>query len=272
MYCAPHTSPSSAKSSYATVTAILLRWDTDGADEAECYEAKCFEAMQEAFALRNYTVKPITIPETLDWDGHHDAYTLNQIRDITDSSSGTTGNLIIVCYIGHGGADGKALHGHKYRDAGPRLDLSRLQARLRDHVAADVLLVLDCCHAGFLPPCTEHDYQTPAFCRPPAHTMETLAACPAYSTTSGADHTFTRRLAGQLILHGAQSDISLDGFNTLLLRDGHVRGILSTQQAGSEYRGNVRILNCGEGSICLPGVDSDGARAEEVQDGHNEEE
>lgn len=101
-------------------------------------------------------------------------------------------------------------------------DISAVRSSLQYGTSADVLLILDCCHAGFVPALPG---ETGVLRRQTNHTMETLVACTARLTTSGgAPHNFTRRLVGQLIFKCGEA-LSMDDYHSLLLQDGRAREV-----------------------------------------------
>ncbi|KAK4548454.1 hypothetical protein LTR36_009364 [Oleoguttula mirabilis] len=250
----PTAQPSAASTPrYKSTSVLLLRWDHKPVGRSAGEDDLCIFAMREAFESFNYGVEVAHVPEDADshdaWLGH-DGWVGSTVHKFVRAHGGA-GNPVIIYYIGHGSVskDSDAAHLEGWRTArgGPHFDLTRLQA-LAD-CRPYVLLILDCCYAGYVPAYLDIAYRHSA--TRPDHVMETLAACPSRSTTTASPpHNFSRRLAGQLMLHaGRPGGMSVDELSSLLVHDWRYRENSSGEER--ESKENVRILNCGEGSIVL---------------------
>lgn len=249
------------KSPYAAVHACLIEWDTCRPGHRRGVP-KAMKAMSEALQYLSYQTEEVIIPRDAGWIGH-DGWVGQQMQRFVNEH-GSKGNLVIVYYDGHGGAN-KHLLGSAFRGPCPGINLTRLQTLLRDRCEADVLLVLDCCDAGFMPEYQEIAHLSLA--SPPDHNIETLAACPSKASCYlGGRHNFTDRLAGQLILHAREKGMSVDQYNTILAHDWRYRAGKDTPERREVTGGNVRFLICGSGSILLerlqPAVKTQQAREE----------
>lgn len=244
---------------YTAANVLLVRWDLD--DEHNSEDVFCLGAIREAFGgYLHWQVEELQIPQDLglndEWLGHG-GFVGKEVQDFV-SKYGQAGNLVVIYYVGHGTSvwsnrSPNHLQALKSTDRdSPRFDLSHLQALLRDRCHADVLLVLDCCSAGFLPACLDPTLRS--YVNRPNHIMETLAACPSKSSTpQKGEHSFSRRLAGQLTLHAGQpGGISVDRLNTLMVHDWRYRDASPNgDESKTQSKENVRILNCGDRSIVL---------------------
>lgn len=237
---------------YKDVHAVLIWWPTEG-DE----NAFRVDLLQDTFRTYfNYDAQALVLPEKHDdhvrWLGY-DGWVGEKLQALV-RDHGQKDKLIIVYYAGHGAASetSKHLRGWKYHDAAdnPSFDISRVQALLRDCCEADVLLILDTCNAASIPENGDRSFS--AIGTQPDHIMETLAACPSKAYASRAPpHTFTRRLAGQLILHAKEQDMTVDQHNSILVHDSRHGRAFDKLPDYDDSTENVRILNCGRGSIVL---------------------
>ncbi|KAK6394334.1 hypothetical protein LTR65_001668 [Meristemomyces frigidus] len=250
----PRPSTHFSKPPYAAAHALLVGWGISPKPHA-------LDTMAEAFGYLNYTTESMQIPCSDGWIGHEGW--LGQRVEHCVKEHGKAGSLLVVYYSGQGG-DGGHLKGAPFRSYGPEVDLTRLQTQLREDCEADVLLVLDCCNAGFVPQPIETSHL--AGPSPADHIMETLAACPSKSLTiSNGRHTFANRFAGQLILHAGEKGMTVDQYNTLLACDWRYRDDRGVSADPNTMRGNVRFLTCGRGSIVLERLPSKTERETEEE-------
>ena len=216
---------------YTAAHSLLISWEGTTSEK----EIRT-TLMKEALELLNYSVEILRIPADVGFLGYGGWVGTNIERFIAEHDA--KGHLLVIYYIGHGGLDNRHLFASRHHTRDSDFDLTYIQANLQARCQSDVLLILDCCHAGHLPALTDDVY----YSLPPTpdHTMETFAVCPSDSVSYVDPHYgFAYRLAGQIVLQSSQEDLTVDQYNAMLAQD------------CGKHRDNIRILHCGRSSILL---------------------
>ena len=243
--------PDTTAKQYDEGHTLLIRWEDPGNNEY----VRCASLMQEAWECLGHRIREIAIPIDLPDQSrpHYDNWLQEQV-DAFIEDHGSSKHLLTVYLIGHGGRCA-ACQDHlcfsRRQSGGPQIDVSEVQAALREFCEADVLLVLDCCHAGHVPQRPDDPTHGDTGGRH-QHIMETLAACKAGGVTNAEPpHDFASRLAGQLVLLSGEEGMTVSQLNSMLLRDWRNREFQTKSARHKRSAQNVRILNCGKESIVL---------------------
>ncbi|OJJ35027.1 hypothetical protein ASPWEDRAFT_183145 [Aspergillus wentii DTO 134E9] len=166
---------------YKAVSVLLLSWNVTNLEwDAEIRKLReILEDQFKFYIFDNYKI---------DLDSNAEDKLLRHVLDFKVECGGRDG-LLIVYYSGHGDMDdrGDIIWTATERDTPAELNWSNIQPWLFERYRGDVLMILDCCHAGA------------AAKAPRTDTKEILAACRAGGTTyATGDFTFTKILIREL--------------------------------------------------------------------------